>query len=100
MSEGGAGGGRGPLVGGAYLDPAVAPVGHDDVAVVVDGDAGGGVELAVSFAVGAELEEQLAVRGEHLRGRQAWGGRGLTRPWAGLWSGRALTRQWAGLDLP
>lgn len=52
-----------------YLDPAVAPIGYDDVSVDVDRDARGSVELAVSFPVGAELQEQVPLRGENLRKR-------------------------------
>lgn len=48
------------------LDPAVAPVGHDDVPGGVHGHAGGGVELAVALAVGAEFEQELAVCVVHL----------------------------------
>lgn len=54
----------------ADLYPAVPPVGDDDVAVGVDGDAGRRVELPVAFAVRAELEEELAVGAVHLRGAQ------------------------------
>lgn len=43
------------------LYSAVAPVGHDDVPVGVHGHSGGSVELAVAFAVGAKLEQELSV---------------------------------------
>lgn len=49
------------------LYPAVAPVRHDDVAVDVHGHPCGGVELAVAFAVGAELQQEFPLRVEHLR---------------------------------
>lgn len=51
----------------SYLDSAVAPIGYDDVSVGVDRNARGSVELAVSFPVGAKLQEQLPLGGENLR---------------------------------
>lgn len=44
-----------------HLYSAVSPVGYDDVSVGVHSHAGGSVELAVAFSVGAKFEEELAV---------------------------------------
>lgn len=54
-----------------YLNPAVAPIGYDDVSVDIDRDARGSVELAVSFPIGAEFQEQVPLRGENLRKRDS-----------------------------
>lgn len=62
----GQGGTGAPVTRCRYLDAAVAPVGHDDVAVGVDGHPGGGVELPVALPVRPELEQELAVRAVHL----------------------------------
>lgn len=43
------------------LDPAVAPVGDDDVPVRVHGHSGGSIELTVAFAVGAKFEQELSI---------------------------------------
>lgn len=48
------------------LDARVAPVSHNDVVLVVDRDAGGGVELAVALAVRAKAELELALGVKHL----------------------------------
>lgn len=50
----------------SHLDAAVAPVGHDDVAIGVDSHPRGGVELPVPLPVRPELEEELTVRVVHL----------------------------------
>lgn len=49
------------------LDAAVAPVGHNDVPIGVDGHARGCVELTVSFTVRAEFEQELPVRVVYLK---------------------------------
>ena len=51
-------------VGGELLDPVVAVVGHVDVAGLVDGDAPGGVELAVVGAAAAPGSDEPAIAGE------------------------------------
>src|SRR5207253_7714231 len=52
--------------GGELLDALVAGVGHEDVAVLVDRDAVGPVELAVAAARVAELRDEAAVAVEAL----------------------------------
>lgn len=44
-----------------HLYSAVAPVSYNDVPVCVHGHSRGSVELAVAFAVGAKLEQELPV---------------------------------------
>lgn len=50
----------------SHLYSAVAPVGDDDVAIWVHGHSGGGVELAIAFAVGAKFEQELSICIVHL----------------------------------
>lgn len=59
-----------------HLDPAVAPVCHNDVPVGIHGHACRGIELPISLAVGAKLEEKLSVSTVDLRegGEVAWQG--------------------------
>lgn len=84
----------------SYLNPAVAPIGHDDVPVDIDSNTGGSVELAVSFPIGTKFEEQVPLRGEDLRredsdlvesaGPAWWVGAGLTfTEW--LWKSVTMT---------
>lgn len=51
-----------------YLDAAVAPVGHDDVAIAVHGHPCGSVELPVALSMRPELEQELALCIVHLVG--------------------------------
>lgn len=53
---------------GRYLDAAVAPVGHNDVAIGVHSHPGGSVELSIALPVRAELEQELAVCAVNLGG--------------------------------
>ena len=52
------------------LDPAVSPVGHEDVVLLVRGDPCRRVELTVALAVGAEAEEESAGGVKHLK--ESW----------------------------
>lgn len=84
----------------SYLNSAVAPIGHNDVAVDVNGNTSGSVELAVSFPIGTKFEEQVPLRSEDLRredsdlvesaGSAWWVGAGLTfTEW--LWKSVTMT---------
>src|SRR5262249_55758879 len=54
-------------LGRQFLHPVVVPVGDPDVAVLVEGDAPGLVELAWALAGAAAFGDKLAVRAEHLQ---------------------------------
>lgn len=58
-----------------YLDAAVAPVSHDDVAIAVHGHPCGCVELPVALPMRAKLEQELALCVVHLvgMGDNTWG---------------------------
>lgn len=53
----------------ADLYPAVAPVCYDDVPIYIHCHSCGGVELAIAFAIGAELEQEFSLCVEHLHFR-------------------------------
>lgn len=74
----------------SHLDAAVAPVGHDDVAIGVDSHPCGGVELPVPLPVRPELEEELTVCVVHLGMRvSVAAGTGPVAQWDGHGTGRA-----------
>lgn len=52
--------------GHADLYPAVAPICYYDVSIYIHCHPRGGVELAVALAVRSKLQQEFAIRVEHL----------------------------------
>lgn len=50
----------------ANLDPAVAPIGNNDISIGIDSHACRGIELSVPLSVGAEFKQELPVSIVHL----------------------------------
>lgn len=50
----------------ANLDPAVAPIGHDNVSVGIHSHACRSVELTIPLSVGAEFKQELPICVVHL----------------------------------